>query len=231
MEATALKIVDVVEAKELSALEKKAFDYADGIKNLPAIKTQEEYLQVGTLWKIGKELLKEIDEGYKDLVRAADKLHKDMVAKRAKYYNPTDAGVRAAKKLMDNYEQEMERIRLAEQKRLEDIAKKEEEERRLLEAIEAEEEAKANGATAQEAAQEAEAVLQEPVYTQLIILPKETPKVKGLSFRTIWKFRIKDINKIPREYMIPNEVKIGGVVRALKGQSNIPGVEPYEERV
>jgi len=34
---------------------------------------------------------------------------------------------------------------------------------------------------------------------------------------------------IPREYLIPDEVKIGGVVRATKGSIQIPGIEIYSE--
>lgn len=50
------------------------------------------------------------------------------------------------------------------------------------------------------------------------------PKVKGISTRKKWSFEIVDQAKIPREYLIPNEVAIGGVVRALKGATNIPGI-------
>ena len=50
------------------------------------------------------------------------------------------------------------------------------------------------------------------------------PKVKGISTRKKWSFEIVDAAKIPREYLVPNEVAIGGVVRALKGATNIPGI-------
>ena len=50
------------------------------------------------------------------------------------------------------------------------------------------------------------------------------PKVKGISTRKKWSFEIVDQAKIPREYLVPNEVAIGGVVRALKGATNIPGI-------
>ena len=47
--------------------------------------------------------------------------------------------------------------------------------------------------------------------------------------QTRWKFRINDVGKIPHEYMIPDEQKIGAVIRATKGQVQIPGVEIYSE--
>ena len=55
------------------------------------------------------------------------------------------------------------------------------------------------------------------------------PKVKGISTRKNWKFEIVDQAKIPNEYLQPNTVAIGGVVRALKGNTNIPGIRVYSE--
>lgn len=65
-------------------------------------------------------------------------------------------------------------------------------------------------------------------------LPVEAPieaekKVKSeestLSYKTTWKFEIEDSSKVPAEYMIPDEVKIGKVVRA--GIREILGVRIY----
>ncbi len=55
------------------------------------------------------------------------------------------------------------------------------------------------------------------------------PKVKGISTRKVWKFEIIDQAKIPNEYLVPNTTAIGGVVRALKGATNIPGIRVYAE--
>ena len=240
MAETALKLVEIVEEKALSPIDQKALTYAEQIKALPPIKDQTEYLQVGTLWQIGKELLKEIDGAYDDLVKSAHKLHKDLVAKKAKFYNPTEAGVKAAKKLMSDFELEEKKAREADQKRLEDIARKEEEERLLLEALEAEEEAKANGATPQEAAQEAEAIINEPVYVAPVVLQKTTPKVQGVVFREIWKAQVVNFRdlvvavaagKAPIQALKADEVFLGQQARSLKQALNIPGVKSFSERV
>jgi len=62
-----------------------------------------------------------------------------------------------------------------------------------------------------------------------VIAPANTTRADGASgtVRKIRKFRIIDAAAIPREYMIPDEKKIGGLVRA--GLESIPGVEIYEE--
>ncbi len=55
------------------------------------------------------------------------------------------------------------------------------------------------------------------------------PKVKGVSKRKVWKFEVTDVSELPPEYLIANEKAIGGVVRALKDKTNIPGVRVYFE--
>ena len=188
------------------------------------------YVAAGELWKAIKALRAKVANTFDDIIKAAHLAHKKAVEKKKMHDGPLDAAERMVKQAMSAYDLEQERIRQAEQRRLEEIARKAAEEEALLAAIAAEEEAKRNGATKEEAAQEAAAIIEQPVYVAPVVLAKETPKVQGLSFRTIWKFKITDIHKIPAQYMVPDEVKIGQVVRALKAQANIPGITPYEER-
>jgi len=62
-----------------------------------------------------------------------------------------------------------------------------------------------------------------------IVLPPDE-KVKGISIREVWKFKIEDEKLIPREYLSVDESKIGQVVRALKDATNIPGILVYAEK-
>lgn len=56
------------------------------------------------------------------------------------------------------------------------------------------------------------------------------PKVAGIKARVNWKFRIVDVKKIPRKYLMPDEVQIGSFVRNNKQSGEvIPGVEAYSE--
>jgi hypothetical protein len=59
----------------------------------------------------------------------------------------------------------------------------------------------------------------------------EQPAVEGISSRKVWKFLIEDASLLPREFTMPNETAIGGVVRAMKDKTNIPGVIVYAEDV
>ena len=59
------------------------------------------------------------------------------------------------------------------------------------------------------------------------IVATQTTKVEGISTVTSWSFEIVDQNLIPKDYLMPDEVKIGKVVRATQGSLQIPGVRIY----
>jgi hypothetical protein len=190
------------------------------------------YIAAGELWKAIKALRAKVAKTFDGNIKKAHELHKSLVAEKKLHDGPLDEAERIVKGAMSRYDLEQERIRKAEEARLAEIARKQEEERLLAEAILVEEEARRNGATEEEAAQEAQAVIDDPVYVTPVVVAKATPKLAGGPvYRTIWKARVVDETKIPREYMVPDMVKINGVVRALKGSANIPGIQAYEERV
>lgn len=58
----------------------------------------------------------------------------------------------------------------------------------------------------------------------------EPPKISGMPTRKIWKYQI-DADKLDRKYMIPDEVTIGKLVRALGAKHGISGVTAYQEEV
>lgn len=242
---------------ETEPVEEKALTIVDQAKAVKVIDSAT-YTAAGSLWKAIGDMIKEVKDTFDPICDAAHKAHKQAVEKRSKYLDPLASAQKSVKQLMSAYDAEQERVRQAEQRRLEEIARKEEAERRLveLERLEAErkaEEERALAAAIQleklgdmnavddalrvagdkqaEAQQEAAAIQAEPVYIPPVILPKETPKIQGLSFRTAWKYRITTEALIPRQYLIPDEKKIGAVIRASQGKINIPGITPYEERV
>jgi len=211
-----------VEQKSLTII-----DQAKAVKVTDA----DTYISAGFLWKTIGDMIKEVKDTFDPICDAAFAAHRAATSKRAKYLDPLTKAYTGVKKLMSDYDEQQIRIAQAEQRRLEEIARKEEEERRLMEAIAAEEILKSQGVTKEEIAQEVSAIIEEPVSVAPVVVQKSTPKLQGGPvYRTVWKFRIKDVSKIPREYMVPDEVKIGQIVRALKKQTNIPGIEPYEER-
>ena len=52
----------------------------------------------------------------------------------------------------------------------------------------------------------------------------------GISTREVYKFEIVDASLLPRDLLIPDEKAIGALVRAKKGQIEIPGVKVVIEK-
>jgi len=66
------------------------------------------------------------------------------------------------------------------------------------------------------------------------VVQSTIPHIAGSHTRENWTFRIKNPDLIPREYLVPDDPldptsypKIARVVRAMKQQTSIPGIEPY----
>ena len=193
----------------------------DKLTAVAFIATTAEYTAAGELWKEGKAAIEAIDNRYSDDIDFAHKEHKRLIAERDEVKKPVEAATKRVKRLMADYDAEQERARRAEQARLEAEARQREEERKLAEAI----------AVAATDPVQADAIMEETIIVAPVILPKATPKVEGMVYREVWKFEITDAGLIPRQFMMPDEKAIGGTVRALKGQANIPGVRVYSEKV
>lgn len=181
------------------------------------------YTGAGDLWKSIKALRSKVAETFNPLIDNAHRLHKSILAKKQAVDGPLEEAEKTVKRAMEAFDREQERLRREAEEKLREQARKEEEERRLQEAIILESE----GQTAI-----AEAVMEAPVYVAPVVIPKTTPKMAGGPvFREVWDFEIIDEKAIPREYMVPDLVKIRKVVTALKNQSNIAGVRAYSKRV
>lgn len=77
--------------------------------------------------------------------------------------------------------------------------------------------------------EEVAAILQDPIVITPRPIQPTYQAVKGISTRDNWKFEITNAALIPREYLVPDTQKIGGVVRAMKSSANIPGIRVYNE--
>lgn len=74
---------------------------------------------------------------------------------------------------------------------------------------------------------EALALSRRPLTVAPVVARIERPKSSGVAVRELWDFRITDEALIPREYLVPDEVAIGKVVRAMKANTRIAGVEVF----
>ena len=180
------------------------------------------YARAGEVLVAVKELRRQIDAAFNPIIQKAHETHREALAQKKKAEAPLVEAEGIIKPQIAAYQAEQERIRRAEEARIRAELAKAEEEARLQAAIEAEAEGRK---------EEAEEILEEPVQVAPVVLPKAMPKLEGVSTRKIWKYRIVDESKIPREYMMPDLAKIGGVARSLGDKARIPGVEIYPEAI
>ena len=61
------------------------------------------------------------------------------------------------------------------------------------------------------------------------VLQREAPKVSGVNTRKVAKYRVTNPALVPREYLMIDDKKLGGVVRSLKLDARIAGVEVWLE--
>lgn len=61
------------------------------------------------------------------------------------------------------------------------------------------------------------------------VVVAEIVRMPGSAKSQTWKYRIKDENKIPREYLIPNEKLLASIAKSSKGTVKIEGIEFYPE--
>ncbi len=182
----------------------------------------ETYRQAAELLKAIKALRTRIDQTFGPHIKRAFEAHRALCHEKQAAEVPLTDAETILKRACSAWDMEQERRARAEEIRLRELAKLEAERQQLAEAAQLERDGYL---------EEAEAVLNAPVETPAVVVTKSTPKVTGISYREVWKFRVIDASRIPTEYLAVDTVKIGGVVRALKGATKIPGVEVYAERV
>jgi hypothetical protein len=179
-----------------------------------------------------KALRKKISETFDPIITKANAAHKEALNQKALIEAPLIVAEKYLNGQVKNYKVAQDLLRRAEEEKLRQEAIKAEMERRHKE--EEEKIAQATALAEAGALEEADALIEEAVEEaikpiEVIIAPPETPKVKlmGAAMRESWDFEIEKESLIPRQYLIPNLKKIGGIVRVLKGETNIPGIKVF----
>jgi len=207
-------MIENTEVKEVTTL---ALSVPDQAKQI-SIASNDDYVRAGELLLVIKEIRKKIENTFKPIKQKMDAAKKEVLDQERLADAPLIEAEGIIKPLISAWCAEQEKIRQEEERRLREIARKEEEERQFQEAL------------AAEAAGEkdvAEEIMAAPVQAAPVVVPKAVPKVSGIAIKKEWKFRIIDANKIPRQYLIPDEKAIGATVRGCGDKANIPGVEIY----
>ena len=217
----------------------------------------EQYESASSLLQTVKGALKQIEEQRTSITKPLNDALRNANAQAKVAAAPFEDAERTIKRALVAYTDEQERLRRDAQRKADEAARKEREridaqarevERKAREKAEADrraaDEAAAAGraeeaarlaeraaTTEAKAAEKVEALEVRAATVVAPIIQREPPKVAGISTREVWKFRISNAAAVPREYCAIDEARIRKVVAALKGDTAIPGVEVYAERV
>lgn len=177
-------------------------------------------------------LYKRAEEWFSPMKSAAARAHKEICTKENEVLTPLKEAKQYLSAQIGTFDQEQEKERKSEERRLQEEARlqaiaesaQRSQDIAIADAIELEAQGDTKGA---------DAVLANPVpqevYVPPVVIPRAVPKAAGVSSVQNWTFRITNADQIPREYMIPDEKAIRGVVKSMKNKTNIPGIEVYPE--
>lgn len=191
------------------------------------ILNQDQFEGANSVLNVVKAKYKELDSKRKEITKPLDQAKKAVMDLFREPLEILSKAKSVIDRVMITYTDEQDRIRREEQRKAELKAKAEEDRKRKdLEARAKKWADKGNDAKAEELQEQAE-----DVHVETAVVASKVDKVAGLSYQTIWKFKIVDSDKIPRVYLMPDEVKLKKFATAMKGAVPIPGIEFYSEKI
>jgi hypothetical protein len=199
-------------------LETQALSIPERAKAI-VVSNNETYLDACDVLKTIKDLRANIAATFDPMREAAHTAWKETINQQKKVEAPLEEGEAAVKQAISKYLAEQERLRKEAELLAQKAAQEEAERQQLADASLLDEMGETDMANA---------MLAERATAAPVILPRTVPKVSGIVPTKTWDFDIIDPMKIPRQYLVPDLVKIRGVVRALKSSANIPGVRVRE---
>lgn len=179
-----------------------------------------------------KAYLKNASDWFEGIVKPAHEAWKNAVAKRTLVMDPVESQIKRIDAALREWDAAQERIRLAEQRRLEREAAEQAEEQRLADAIHLEEVG---------APEAAEALLNTPAPVTAVVQAAPTyDRGKAVTYRDNWGGEVVDINALIvaaaenpmyRSLLMINQPALTQMARAMKENLNIPGVKATNNRV
>jgi len=206
-----MELVPILE-EDTKEIVKESSDILSDAKTL-VIQDDDKFHFVNDLLKTIKGIRNKIDEYFDPAIKKTHAAWKENIAMKRKQSEPVEQAEMIIKKKIAEYHTEQDQKRLVEEKRRQEVLRKQEAERKLSEAIETGD----------------ETILDEPIIVPEVKL-EDTTKHEGISYQLNWKFRVINKKIVPEEHKILDEKKIGQIVRAQKAKTNIPGIEVYSEK-
>lgn len=192
------------------------------------------YTAAGELLMGIKALRDRIAETFDPHIKRAHDAHKALVKEKRDAEDPLVEAETIIKRALGAYNAEQERLRQAEQQRLQALAQKEEEDRRIAAAAALETEGNATGN--QDLLYEAMELVEQPVVAAPVYVPPSTPKVSGISHRDNWSARVTSVSSLIKfvaahpehqNLLLPNQTALNAMARAMKANMKIDGVQAF----
>lgn len=213
-------------SQQVAVIEKETNDLSALCRSLNIENNDDEALAVSYLQMIKngqKAIGAEFDEG----VDKSYKLYKLIYDQRKKYLDLLEVLDKNLRQKVKDYRLKLERERKAkedEEKRIADQRVKEEQDR-LIKAAEEKEKSgdivEANKLATQSAL----------IETGGVHVESKAVKQEGMSSKLIWKGRVSDVSKLPKEYQIitADQKKIDAYIKVNENRQPIQGVEYYQD--
>lgn len=179
------------------------------------------YEVAGDFLRTIKSASLKIDEVFDGPIEQAHKAHKAMLTAKKTFSVPLSEAEDNVKQKRKVWFNEQERIRLVEQRRLEQEA---------FAAAEAQREAELAELRKQHKYRAAKQVQQaELVVEAVALVPPTVAREDGIGKTRRWKYKVVDESLIPDEWWVLNEVALGKLARSSGETAVVPGVEFYSE--
>lgn len=207
-----------------AALEKRIEDIAATGQAI-VVKDQETLSAANELLLAISGIEREVDAAWDPVIAKAHESHREAIKAKRRFSDPLEALKKTVKYAIAGY--------LAAEKKKRDEAAaasfRAEQDRIRLEANTVRQ---MEAAEAQGRPEEADRILEDAAAKEAALVASAPavpprPEVVGIHTRETWTFKITDPALLPREYLVPDLVKIGRIVRAEKGSTRIPGVLAY----
>lgn len=187
------------------------------------VRDEATYRKASDIIDAGNGLLKQVGETFDSLIKSAHQMHKDLLTKKKGFTDPIDSVLNVLKRQMSDFQMRLERERKAEEARQAEAARLEAQEQAMREAA---------VLASQGEPEAAEEVIQNAIEAPApaITLPKFQSSEFGRTTRTVWKWKLVDLTKLPLHFLtitnnastgLPQDIStaaIGALVRTLKNK-------------
>lgn len=233
---------EVVQTK--AALETETRSWASRAAGLKVV-DRESCLNASTLLRSIKTLRGQVQQWFSphleaamETKRKAEAARKGLADEQARMEAPLIEAETILKRSLLAWEQDQERARAEEERRLQEEARQRAEQVTLEAAAALEREAAETGD--EDMRQEAENILLQPIEPPVVSVAKMVPKVQGVTYRDMWKAHpqidIKALaaavaaGNVPTTFLVPDMTAINAFARATKGTHPVPGIRWFNDR-